>query len=76
MLLVRVRFQSKLQGTASFPKMCLLASNQSDTILPGNVSGDVRDKLCEVARSGRQRAPSYQAKELQEDEMIEEHDAL
>lgn len=36
MLLVRVRLQSKLQSTATFPKMCLLASNQSDIILPAN----------------------------------------
>lgn len=56
--------------------MCLLASNQSDIILPGNESGDVRDKIFVVPRNGQQGAPSYQAKELQEDEMIEEHDAI
>lgn len=32
--------------------------------------------MFEVPRSGQQGALSYQAKELQEDEMIEEHDAI
>ena len=30
---------------------------------------------CEIPRNGQQRAPSYQAKALQEDEVIEEEDA-
>lgn len=68
MLLVRVRLQSKLQSAASLPKMC---SQKQE-----NSSGDVRDEILEVARSGQQGAPYYQAKELQEDEVIEEHDAV
>lgn len=70
------RLQSNLRRAASFPEMCLLASNQSDIILPGNESGDVRDEVFVVPRSDQQRALSYQAKDLQENEMIEEHDAI
>lgn len=45
-------------------------------ILPGNESGDVRNKTVKVSHSGQRRALSHQAKKLQEDEMIEEHDAI
>lgn len=76
MLFMRVRLQSKLHGTDSYLSIYFLPSTQAGIILSGNEIDDVSEKIVEVLRLGQQRTLSYQAKELQEDEVIEEHDAI
>lgn len=76
MLFMRVRLQSKLHGTDSCLCIYFLPSTQAGIILSGNEIDDVSEKIVEVLRLGQQRTLSYQAKELQEDEVIEEHDAI
>lgn len=76
MLFMRVRLQSKLRGTDSYLSIYFLPSTPVGIILSGNEIDDVSDKIVEVLRLGQQRTLSYQAKELQEDEVIEEHDAI
>lgn len=72
---MRVRSQSKLYGAGSYLNICLLPSNQTLFRQEMKVVTSLTS-FFEVPGSGRQRALSYQAKELQEDEVIEEHDAV
>lgn len=75
-LFMRVRLQSKLHRTDSYLSIYFLPSAPAGIILSGNEIDDVSDKIVEVLRLGQQRALSHHAKELQEDEVIEEHDAI